>query len=452
MNSKKVLVTLKFFKGELNPFDATALECALSMTHVEVIALTMAPISVKEQLTQISRFGIKCILVSDVSYAGSDTLATSLVLSEAIKEIEPDIIFCGRQSVDGDTAQVPPMLAQRLNYNFVNKVMDFDGQEAILRDGERLSIKSNTVYTFEKFKILRFPSIFSKPQEVLVWNNDKLNIPINLCGQKGSPTKVIRTFESAVGRRFCEFIDESQLDSIIQSALNKKRDEILVEKTEKLPLVHYVCKVEKIAKSIAERTVCINHNNKNAYEIANEIKNLNAKVVIWEDDDKLKVLSSKVATILGAGNCADCIDFKVQNSKLIMTRPALGGTISADIVCDSDVSFATARTVKKGLKDVIFTIGYGAINCVNDIKRLAEKYNAEVCATRKVVDAGIMPYTSQVGLTGRIVSPKVYVSFGVSGAVQHTCAISGAGTIIAINNNKDERIFDYADYGVIKEV
>jgi len=93
MNSKKVLVTLKFFKGELNPFDATALECALSMTHVEVIALTMAPISVKEQLTQISRFGIKCILVSDVSYAGSDTLATSLVLSEAIKEIEPDIIF-----------------------------------------------------------------------------------------------------------------------------------------------------------------------------------------------------------------------------------------------------------------------------------------------------------------------------------------------------------------------
>ena len=147
MNNKKVLVTLKFFKGELNPFDATALECALSMHNVDVLVLTMAPLSVKEELTNISRLGVKCILVSDLSYAGSDTMATSLVLSEAIKTINPDFIFCGRQSVDGDTAQVPPMLAQRLDYDFVNKVMVFDGQELTLRNGEKLQIKSKTVYS-----------------------------------------------------------------------------------------------------------------------------------------------------------------------------------------------------------------------------------------------------------------------------------------------------------------
>ena len=63
MKNKKVLVTLKFFKGELNPFDATALECALSMDNVDVIALSMAPLSVKDQLVNVSRLGVQCVLV-----------------------------------------------------------------------------------------------------------------------------------------------------------------------------------------------------------------------------------------------------------------------------------------------------------------------------------------------------------------------------------------------------
>ena len=60
-----------------------------------------------------------------------------------------------------------------------------------------------------------------------------------------------------------------------------------------------------------------------------------------------------------------------------------------------------------------------------------------------------MPYERQVGLTGRIIAPKIYVAFGISGAVQHTCAIEGATTIIAVNNDKEARIFDYADYGIV---
>jgi electron transfer flavoprotein alpha subunit len=69
-----------------------------------------------------------------------------------------------------------------------------------------------------------------------------------------------------------------------------------------------------------------------------------------------------------------------------------------------------------------------------------------------VADSGKLPYEKQVGLTGRTVSPKVYVAFGISGAVQHTCAIAGAGTVIAVNNDKQARIFDYADYGIIDDV
>ena len=60
-----------------------------------------------------------------------------------------------------------------------------------------------------------------------------------------------------------------------------------------------------------------------------------------------------------------------------------------------------------------------------------------------------MPYSAQVGLTGKTVAPKIYIAVGISGAVHHTCAIENAGTVIAINPDKSARIFDYADYGII---
>lgn len=72
-------------------------------------------------------------------------------------------------------------------------------------------------------------------------------------------------------------------------------------------------------------------------------------------------------------------------------------------------------------------------------------------ASRGLVDTGKMPYDLQVGLTGKIVSPKLYIAVGISGAVHHTCAIEGAETVIAINSDKNARIFEYADYGVVDE-
>ena len=135
-----------------------------------------------------------------------------------------------------------------------------------------------------------------------------------------------------------------------------------------------------------------------------------------------------------------------------MTRPALGGNVTADIVCQNDMTFATVRTVKANGSDVIFSVGKGGIEYIEKITMLAEEYNAEVCCSRIVADSGRLPYEKQVGLTGRTVCPKTYVAFGISGAVQHTCAIEGAGTVIAVNTDKNARIFDYADYGIIADI
>ena len=452
MNNKRVVVLLKYYKGELNPFDGAALECALQMGAREIVALTMAPLSVKAALQSLTRLGVKCVLVSDNVYAGSDTQATSRVLETALRKLSPDSIFCGRQSVDGDTAQVPPMLAQRLGFDIRAKVMAFDGEKFTLRSGETVLPKEKTVYTFEKIYTLRFPSIFSKAGEVEIWDNSLLQIPKEECGQLGSPTRVIKSYESSVGRRACQYIDDKTFDGIIQSAFLKQKTETFQESGEKLDEAYYVGNVGEITKHIARKAVALCVEGKTPEQIAKEIRDKNVKTVLFEDSDTLKILAAKVAVLTGAGLCADCISFRAENNKLIMTRPALGGNVTADIINDNEIAFATVRTAKKGDRDIIFSVGKGGIAYLDKIKTWAEKYGATLCCSRSVADSGVLPYEMQVGLTGKTVSPKVYVTFGISGAVQHTCAIAGAGTVIAVNVDKQARIFDYADYGIISDI
>ena len=452
MKSKRIVVLLKYFKGELNPFDGAALECALETGAKEVIAVSMAPMSALNAFQGLTRLGVKGVFISDPIYAGSDTQATSFILAEALRRLNPDLIYCGRQSVDGDTAQVPPMLAQRLGFAIKPKVIAFDKGTVTLRNGECFTPQNRTVLTFEKIRTLRFPSIFSKVSEVEVWDNGVLNLPQEKCGLKGSPTRVKRSYESSVGRRSCQFVTMDSLPALIQAGLQKQRIEQPLDTAEKLDEVYFVGNVQTIAESVANKAIPLFVEGKSAEEIADELYAQKVKTVLWEDSEAYKLLASQVAVLAGAGICADCISFRIEEGKLIMTRPALGGNVTADILCDSEMAFATVRTVKKEGADVIFSIGKGAVNEIERIKALAEKYGAEVCCSRIVADSGKLPYEKQVGLTGRTVCPKVYVAFGLSGAVQHTCAIAGAGTVIAVNLDKEARIFDYADYGIIDDV
>jgi electron transfer flavoprotein alpha subunit len=134
-----------------------------------------------------------------------------------------------------------------------------------------------------------------------------------------------------------------------------------------------------------------------------------------------------------------------------MYRPAFGGNIIAKIVCDTSPVMATVRT-KGDSAQLIFGVGVGAVSALDKISAAAEKAGAEVCASRGAVDKGLAPYTAQVGLTGRTVAPRVYVAFGISGAVHHLVGMSASGTVIAVNKDKNAPIFEYADYGVVADV
>lgn len=448
---RKIVVLLKFYRGELNPFDGAALETALRL-GCDVTALAMAPSSAAEGMRSLTRLGVRAVLVSDRAYAGSDTIATSYILSEAIKRLEFDAIFCGRQSVDGDTGQVPAMLAQRLGLDFYNKVMQTDGTEFRLRGGESVRPQGRYLAAFEKICALRFPSIFSKAGETEVWDNSVLGLDPAKCGLQGSPTRVVSSRESTVGRRSCTFVSPSALPSLIEEGLKKgpvftkseKKSEPLLGKCV------FIGKIERAAECLSTEAVSLDVLGKTPEEIAEEILSSDYKTVLWEGTDLYKELAARTAVLLGAGLCADCIDFSVRDGRAVMTRPACGGNVIADIMTESRVSMATVKTARRGA-DVMFAVGRGGLSVKDEIAALAGKHGGEIGCSRVAADSGAFPYEAQVGLTGKIVSPKVYVAIGISGAVQHTCGMENSGTVIAVNPNKDERIFSYADYGIVAD-
>ncbi len=447
----KIAVLLKYYKGELGPFDSAALECALEYGK-DITIVAMAPRSIYPALQSLTRLGVKAVLISDPAFAGSDTIATSYILSEALKRISPDIIFAGRQSIDGDTSQVPPMIAERLGFDIVRGVMSLEGNEVVTREGEVFPLKNGTIFTFERIRTLRFPSIFSRQGEVEIWDNSLLSLPLKKCGLTGSPTRVIRSYESSLGRRSCQFAELSSLDALISESMQKRCENTAPDITEKIDKIYYFGDIKDIAECYSEKTIKLNDEGMTPYEVAKTLEELQAAVVFFESTEYYKTLAARIAVITESGLCADCISFRREGEQFIMTRPALGGNITADIVCTSRMSLATVRKTNNTGNELIFAIGRGASQYIDKIEALAKEYGAQVAASRPLVDDGTLPYEMQVGITGRRVCPRVYVTFGISGAVQHTSAISGALTIISINSDKSARIFDYSDYGIVADI
>ena len=133
----------------------------------------------------------------------------------------------------------------------------------------------------------------------------------------------------------------------------------------------------------------------------------------------------------------------------MMYRPALSGSIIAKIKSLTRPAMATVRTDSGNSRDIIVAAGFGVKDKMDEVSSFAEDLGAELCATRRLVDNGYAPYDAQVGLTGKTVSPPVYIAIGVSGAVHHIAGMQRSGTVIAINPYKDAPIFEYTDYGIV---
>jgi electron transfer flavoprotein alpha subunit len=206
-----------------------------------------------------------------------------------------------------------------------------------------------------------------------------------------------------------------------------------------------------------------------------------------------RALAPWVASKLKTGVTADCTDLRIaqESGRLIQIRPAFGGNIMAQILCEkNNPQIATVRPKifekakedanhKGEIIEVIVRDRKPRIkiidNILNDrdvinladadivvaggrgikkegfekLRELAALIGASVGATRAVVDAGWIDYKYQVGQTGIIIRPEIYFAFGISGAVEHITGMSNSVKIIAINNDPEAAIFDYAHYKII---
>lgn len=452
---KVVVCVRQGLDGELNPFDASAYEAALRLQSAEVILLSMGPLPAKDFLLRLTRLGAKqAILLSDKAFAGADTLATAYTLSLAIKKLDPDLIFCGRQTLIGDTGQTGPMLSVLSGRNLISSVMQIAQTENTIvcttRSGDTVQAVFPALMTVERIHNLRLPSILSKLGQVEIWDAATIAADPEKCGLKGSPTRVLNTFPNQSGKRKCRFIPLSELPEVIAQARQKSEIPISAQAGNKT--LQKVCIVGESPRSFAQ-TVSENITVlpvATAEELAQQIWQAQPSAVLWGSDAVSKELAAKVSALMSLGLCADCTALEADGDTLVMYRPALSGSLIAKIVSQTQPAMATVRTVGRN-GDIVVAAGWGAKDSIPAVEAFAESLQAEMAASRKMVDSGILPYAMQVGLTGKTVAPPVYIAIGISGAVHHIAGMQRAGTVIAINPDKEAPIFEYADYGILEE-
>jgi electron transfer flavoprotein beta subunit len=201
----------------VNPYDTHAVEESLRLRDrfgFTVTAISMGPPNAEATLRKALAVGVdRAILLSDRVFGGADTLATSNVLTEAIRKLneteEVGIIFCGKQTIDGDTAQVGPGIATRLGctqLTLVDKILELDLEKRTIKVSRKLEGRHEIVAAplpvmitvVRELNRPRYPTVPGRlsaiEKEIEVWSNQTLKLNEQQIGLKGSPTWVSKIF------------------------------------------------------------------------------------------------------------------------------------------------------------------------------------------------------------------------------------------------------------------
>jgi len=230
--------------------------------------------------------------------------------------------------------------------------------------------------------------------------------------------------------------------------------------------------------------------------IADLAREIQPNIILMGASSTGKDLAPRLAARLGAGLVSDCVALQLQDGKLVGRRPMYAGKLYAQVACKATPQMATVRpnvfakaepdaggtaevvrlspqfqegdlkaTVVElkeeagGRPDlteaeIIVSGGRGMKGPENYplLETLADLLGGTVGASRAAVDAGWRPQSDQVGQTGKVVTPNLYIACGISGSIQHLAGMGTSKIIVAINKDADAPIFQKADYGVVEDL
>ncbi len=224
------------------------------------------------------------------------------------------------------------------------------------------------------------------------------------------------------------------------------------------------------------------------------IKATNPQYVVMSHTYQVRDFAPKVAARLGRELVGDCIRYKAEGGKLVLTRRIFLGKLDADVTIGGDAPYfvtfqsgafrgenaekgsAAVETMDVTVGDVrmtpeapfqeakasvdltkseiIVAVGRG-IKAQENIalaQQLADALGADLAASRPICDSEWLAIDRQIGSSGQTVAPKLYIALGISGAIQHIVGMKNAGTIVAINKDSEAPIFDIADYGIVGDL
>jgi electron transfer flavoprotein alpha subunit len=471
---------------ELNPYCrravSQAVELAAARLGSNVTVITLGPPTAEDSLREAIAWGLEHgvdidgVLVTDPAFAGSDTLATAYALNAALDHEGPfDLVLTGRNSVDADTGQVGPELAELCDLPFLSGVrhLSIDGRVASARcehdDGwlqaevDLPAILSCAERLIEPAKVdppgraAVAPHRPDQPLTVVVAEPDRLHDTRELLGAAAALTGDVLVVTcsqplppdllSSWGADTVTHLDQENIEEEIADAVVR-----LVQLIQAAPVT------EPWAILVGSTA--------------------------WGRE-----VASRIAARLGAGLTGDAVELQRVGDRLVAWKPAFGGQLVAAIHCSSPVQMATVRAgvlptlnprepgditeaspfpatlggrvrILARTRDddldvlaeahTVIGIGQGVSpDAYDDLEPLRTVLDAQLGATRKVTDKGWLPRSRQIGITGRSIAPRLFVSIGASGKFNHTVGLRAAGTVLAINTDPEAPIFDAADIGIV---
>ena len=545
---------------EMNPYcrRAVAKAVELAQEHGGTVTLcTLGPPNAEDCLREGIAWGLdrnvetSGVLITDPEFAGSDTLATARALAAALVREGPfDLILTGRNSVDADTGQVGPELAELMGLPFATAVRHLSLAEGVLdlrcqHDDGWVQVRVALPALISTAERLTEPCKVDPPGRAAVDADriravDAAALGAGPWGQAASPTSVgaVRVHEVARDRRVWRdtSLQEQVKNAVgllaLRGAFDSSHDH-LATTGEVTPAVHVASRADdRVVLVVLEpghdalaRELLGTSSMFDAHVVAITVEKPDADVLGgWGADEIVELpglvieediasgvkelarevhpwaiiapgtawgreIASRVAAGLSAGLTGDAIGFQVEDGRLVGLKPAFGGRLVAAIHATSDVQMATVRAgmlpmmtpreyrapirslevaqtsrvevlarVRDDDLDVLAeasaVVGVGEAIDPSDYPRLQlllDVLGAELGATRKVTDRGWLPRARQIGITGRSIAPRLFISIGASGKFNHMVGVRGALNVLAVNNDPNALVFDVADAGIVGE-